>query len=187
MFRHVVLLRWKPDATAAERFAVQTNLADLPARIPETLAEQARNAASRLAGAMNYVGTMAVEFFVVSGGGLLVNEMAPRPHNSGHYTLDACVTDQFEQQVRAVAGLPLGSADLLSSVTMINLLGDLWRDGQPHWEHVLRYPRAKLHLYGKHEARPGRKMGHYTVLGDSVEEALRAALEIREHVLRAKP
>jgi 5-(carboxyamino)imidazole ribonucleotide synthase len=117
---------------------------------------------------------MAVEFFV-SDGRLLVNEIAPRPHNSGHYTLDACVTDQFEEQVRALAGLPLGEPTLLSPVAMVNLLGDLWAHGEPRWARALADPRVKLHLYGKKEPRPGRKMGHLTVLAASPGEALEAA------------
>ena len=98
--------------------------------------------------------------------GLLVNEIAPRPHNSGHYTIDACVTSQFEQQVRVLCGMPLGSTAMRGTAVMVNLLGDLWRRGEPEWEQVLRHPDVKLHLYGKFEARPGRKMGHYTVLDE---------------------
>ncbi len=151
----------------------------VPARIPESLAEQARRAAATLAEAMDYVGTMAVEFFVVDGGTLLVNELAPRPHNSGHFTLDACATDQFEQQVRAVAGLPLGDTTLLSPVTMVNLLGELWRQGEPRWDRALADPRVHLHLYGKTEPRPGRKMGHLNVLAPTVEASFEAALRAR--------
>jgi 5-(carboxyamino)imidazole ribonucleotide synthase len=121
---------------------------------------------------------MAVEFFVVKGK-LLVNEMAPRPHNSGHYTLDACATDQFEQQVRALAGLPLGDSRLLSPVSMVNLLGDLWTYGEPRWDRALADPRVHLHLYGKAEPRPGRKMGHLTALAPTPAAALDAALMAR--------
>jgi 5-(carboxyamino)imidazole ribonucleotide synthase len=138
--------------------------------------------AANLAQAMGYVGTMAVEFFI-SAGELLVNEMAPRPHNSGHYTLDACATDQFEQQVRALAGLPLGSPTLLSPVAMVNLLGDLWSKGEPHWDRALADPRVKLHLYGKKEPRPGRKMGHLTALANSAGEALEVALSARARLI----
>jgi 5-(carboxyamino)imidazole ribonucleotide synthase len=148
----------------------------VPAQLPAALADQARQAAAALAAAMSYVGTMAVEFFVTDGGKLLVNEMAPRPHNSGHFTLDACATDQFEQQVRAVAGLPLGATDLLAPVAMINLLGDLWSDGTPDWAAALRDPAVHLHLYGKTTPRPGRKMGHLNVLAPSAEEALSRVL-----------
>ena len=150
----------------------------VPARVPERLADQAAAAATALATAMDYVGTMAVEFFVVKGA-LLVNELAPRPHNSGHYTLDACATDQFEQQVRALAGLPLGDSRLLSPVAMVNLLGDLWAGGEPCWDRALADPRVHLHLYGKTEPRPGRKMGHLNVLAPTPEAALDAALKAR--------
>jgi len=151
----------------------------VPARVDRALTEQAREAAAALAAAMDYVGTMAVEFFVTRTGELLVNEIAPRPHNSGHYTLDACQTDQFEQQVRALTGLPLGDPSLLAPVTMVNLLGDLWNEGVPRWERALADPRVHLHLYGKTEARPGRKMGHLNVLADSPGAALEAALAAR--------
>ncbi len=154
----------------------------VPARVPEAVAEEAREAAGRLAEAMDYVGTMAVEFFVVRGGHLVVNELAPRPHNSGHYTIDACATDQFEQQVRALAGLPLGDAGLLRPTTMVNLLGDLWAGGEPRWDRALADPRVHLHLYGKTEPRPGRKMGHLTVLAATAEEACAAALTARERL-----
>jgi len=104
--------------------------------------------------------------------------MAPRPHNSGHYTLDACATDQFQQQVRALCGLPLGDPRLLSPVVMVNLLGDAWQP-QPDWQAMLRHPGVQLHLYGKAEARPGRKMGHYNCLAANLEEALQLALTTR--------
>src|SRR5205085_4480999 len=108
-------------------------------------------------------------------GMILVNELAPRPHNSGHFSFDACVTSQFEQQLRAVCGLPLGSVDLLRPAAMANLLGDLWQKGEPNWAASLAFPEVKLHLYGKREARPGRKMGHLTAMGASGEQA-------RQHV-----
>ena len=131
---------------------------------------------------------MAVEFFISQDGELLVNEVAPRPHNSGHYTLDACATSQFEQQVRTLCGLPLGDVGLLSSAVMVNVLGDLWNGTQaPPWDQVLIHPRAKLHLYGKRDARPGRKMGHYTVLGESVGQALSLALAIQNTIPHAEP
>lgn len=160
----------------------------VPARVSAALTGAAETMARRIAERLDYVGVMAVEFFV-SNGRLLVNEIAPRPHNSGHYTLDACVTDQFEQQVRALCGLPLGDTRLLSPVVMVNLLGDLWRDGHaPPWDSVLRHPSAKLHLYGKREARPGRKMGHYNVLAADVESAHAEALDIRQRLaLPASP
>jgi 5-(carboxyamino)imidazole ribonucleotide synthase len=105
--------------------------------------------------------------------------MAPRPHNSGHYTLDACVTSQYEQQVRTLCGLPLGRPDLISPAVMVNLLGDLWSAGEPPWPALLARPGLRLHLYGKHQARPGRKMGHFTVLGPELAPVLTAALEAR--------
>ena len=138
--------------------------------------------AGRIAERLGYIGTMGVEFFV-SGGRLIVNEMAPRPHNSGHYTLDACVTDQFEQQVRALCGLPLGEARAHSAAVMVNLLGDLWYVGEhyrePDWARLHAVPNLKLHLYGKHHARPGRKMGHFTVIGADAAEVQAAALAAR--------
>lgn len=154
----------------------------VPARIDDNVASQVVNMASEIATALDYIGVMAVEFFI-SRGQLLVNEIAPRPHNSGHYTLDATVTSQFEQQVRAVCGLPLGDTRLLSPVVMINLLGDLWHDGKPPaWNALLSHPNAKLHLYGKREARPGRKMGHYNVLATELESALNLATDIKQQL-----
>jgi 5-(carboxyamino)imidazole ribonucleotide synthase len=155
----------------------------VPARVSDALARQARAAASDLAAAMDYVGTMAVEFFVVGDDQLLVNEIAPRPHNSGHFSLDATATDQFEQQVRALAGLPLGDPQLLSPAAMVNLLGDLWQRGEPRWDRALADPRVHLHLYGKTEPRPGRKMGHITVLADTPDDALQRALAARSATL----
>jgi 5-(carboxyamino)imidazole ribonucleotide synthase len=151
----------------------------VPARITPALAQQAEGAAMRIAERLNYVGVLAVEFFVTTGGGLLVNEIAPRPHNSGHYTIDACVTSQYEQQARALCGLPLGDTRLLSPVVMVNLLGEAWAGGVPDWQRLFDNPRAKLHLYGKHEARPGRKMGHFTVLGDTADATLTDAMALR--------
>ena len=153
----------------------------VPARVSAEISARATESAKRIAALLDYCGVLAVEFFIAKDGRLLVNEIAPRPHNSGHYTLDACHTSQFEQQVRALCGLPLGDASLHSAVVMVNLLGDLWRAGQaPPWEQVLANPRAKLHLYGKREARPGRKMGHYTCLSERVEDALSQALAIQK-------
>jgi 5-(carboxyamino)imidazole ribonucleotide synthase len=158
----------------------------VPARVPETMTREARELAAGLAEEMKYVGVLGVELFVVNGSRLLVNEMAPRPHNSGHYTLDACSTDQFEQQLRALCGLPLAQPWLLSPVAMINLLGDLWADGEPRWEEALRRPGVRLHLYGKAEARPGRKMGHLNCLATDPDRALATALETRD-ALRRRP
>ena len=151
----------------------------VPARVSATLAQQAEQAAMRIAERLRYVGVLAVEFFVTKSGELLVNEIAPRPHNSGHYTIDACATSQFEQQARALCGLALGDTRLLAPVVMVNLLGDAWAGGVPDWRCLFENPRAKLHLYGKHEARPGRKMGHFTVLGDSPDAALVEAMALR--------
>lgn len=146
----------------------------VPARVTDKIARDAVLTAVEIASRLGYVGVMAVEFFV-SGGRLLVNEIAPRPHNSGHYTLDACATDQFEQQVRALAGLPLGDTRLLSPAVMVNILGDRWQNGGPHWDALLIHPGIKLHLYGKESARPGRKMGHFNVLDESLDKALAIA------------
>jgi 5-(carboxyamino)imidazole ribonucleotide synthase len=151
----------------------------VPARVPDALANRARDLATDIAKAMAYVGVLGVELFVVSGGGLMVNEMAPRPHNSGHYTMDACSTNQFEQQLRALCGLPLAQPWLLSPVAMVNLLGDLWSGGEPRWEEALKRPGVRLHLYGKAEARPGRKMGHLNCLAADADSALALALETR--------
>jgi 5-(carboxyamino)imidazole ribonucleotide synthase len=149
-----------------------------PARIPPALAKQATALATRIAHELEYVGVLAVEMFVVDGQ-LLMNELAPRPHNSGHYTIDACRTSQFEQQVRVLCGLPLGDPSQHTPAVMVNLLGDIWAHGDPRWEDVLKHPGAHLHLYGKREARPGRKMGHVTICEDSRERALEVATEIR--------
>jgi 5-(carboxyamino)imidazole ribonucleotide synthase len=151
-----------------------------PARISPGMASEAAQLASRLATALDYVGVLAVEMFVV-GGRLLLNEIAPRPHNSGHYTIDACRTSQFEQQVRVLCGLPLGDPSQHTPAVMVNLLGDIWpASGMPDWEAVLRHPGAHLHLYGKRDTRPGRKMGHVTVCEPSLERAVEVAMDIRK-------
>lgn len=147
----------------------------VPARVDEATATRARQQALQLVEALDYVGVLAVEFFIDSDNELLFNEMAPRPHNSGHYTMDACLTSQFEQQVRVICGLAPGEVTLFTPVVMVNLLGDLWH---PDWGMLLNEPGVKLHLYGKKEARPGRKMGHYNVLASDVEEALKTARAI---------
>jgi len=154
----------------------------VPARVDAELAHRAQEMAMKLAETLNYIGVLAVEFFVLQGGELVVNEMAPRPHNSGHYTIDACATSQFEQQVRAMCGLYPGRPDLLRPVVMVNLLGDVWQDdgGEPNWEVLMQAPNAKLHLYGKAEARKGRKMGHYCVLGDTADAALEQAEALKD-------
>jgi len=153
----------------------------VPARGSAEVREQAQALARGVAERLEYVGTLGVEFFVCDGK-LYVNEMAPRPHNSGHYTIDACVTDQFEQQIRALCGLPLGDARLHSPAVMVNLLGDIWRDGEPAWSVLFEQLDLKLHLYGKHEARPGRKMGHFTVIGNDAEQVLKGAMEARASI-----
>ena len=152
-----------------------------PARVSAAVQREAVVLAQAIAERLEYVGVLAVEFFVLAGERLTVNEIAPRPHNSGHYTLDACVTSQFEQQVRALCGLPLGPTRLHAAAVMVNLLGDLWpaTGGEPDWGAALHDPCVKLHLYGKRNPRPGRKMGHYTCLGETLDQALAAAMSVR--------
>lgn len=150
----------------------------------DSLSRQAGEAALRIAHELQYVGVLCVEFFVLQDGSLVANEIAPRPHNSGHYTMNASVASQFEQQARATAGLPLADTGILCSVVMLNLLGDLWFDPasadmrEPDWASVLAVPGAQLHLYGKSEARRGRKMGHVNVLGATLEQAQERAASV---------
>jgi 5-(carboxyamino)imidazole ribonucleotide synthase len=160
------------------------DLSIVPARFAAPILKKAEELASEITRKLDVVGLLAVEFFLTSSGELLVNELAPRPHNSGHFTFDACVTSQFEQQLRAVCGLPLGSPELLRPVVMWNILGDLWKNGTPDWSAVLSDPRAKLHLYGKSEARPGRKMGHVCLMAETVEEALAGIKNLQTAVSR---
>lgn len=158
-----------------------------PARVSAGVAREAAQIAESLAEQLNLIGVLCVEFFLtqdVSGGKLFVNELAPRPHNSGHFTIDACVTSQFEQQVRAVCGLPLGTTEQLRPAAMANLLGDLWQHGEPDWRAACATPHVKLHLYGKHEARAGRKMGHLTALAPTTDEALRLVRAARDSLTR---
>ena len=136
-----------------------------PAEIPAAVAARAEALARSIAEALGHVGVMAVEMFLLPDGTLLVNEIAPRVHNSGHYTLGGCATSQFEQHVRAVCGLKFGSPAMLGPAVMVNLLGDLWANGTPDWEKLAAVPGLALQLYGKSSARPGRKMGHYVVVG----------------------
>ena len=148
-------------------------------------ASQAAEAAIAIAQTLNYTGVLCVEFFVLNDGSLVANEIAPRPHNSGHFTMNACASSQFEQQARAMAGLPLGNTDSLCPVVMLNLLGDLWFDAQgterePDWAGVLSVPGAKLHLYGKAQARKGRKMGHVNILGSTLAEARARAQQVAQ-------
>jgi len=163
-----------------------------PARTSEVLKANAQALAKKLAEKLDYVGVLGVEFFVV-GKDLLVNEIAPRPHNSGHYTIDACITNQFEQQVRVMTGLPLGSPDLHSNAVMVNILGDSWFSNaksarekidtlEPAWNMAFGHANLKLHLYGKHEPRQGRKMGHFTVIGKDADAALNTALIARNQL-----
>jgi 5-(carboxyamino)imidazole ribonucleotide synthase len=150
-------------------------------------ARQAQDAARAIVAQLGYVGVLCIEFFVLDDGTLVVNEMAPRPHNSGHYTIDACITSQFAQQVRAMARLPLGDVRQHSASVMLNILGDVWFEGagedarEPAWDRVLGLPGANLHLYGKNDPRRGRKMGHVTFVAPTLAEAqdsLRAACAI---------
>ena len=152
----------------------------MPAPVGPVVAREAQALALAVAQALGTVGVLTVEFFLTSEGRLIVNEIAPRPHNSGHLTIEAAVSSQFEQQVRAVCGLPLGSSALVSPAAMVNLLGDLWADGEPDWEAALGSdPGVKLHLYGKRTAAPGRKMGHLTVLDPDPDVSLARALAAR--------
>ncbi|MDA0833590.1 MAG: 5-(carboxyamino)imidazole ribonucleotide synthase [Planctomycetota bacterium] len=151
-----------------------------PANVDESVAREAIEIARAICEQWNVVGVLCVEFFVAQDGKLLINELAPRPHNSGHLTIDAHVTCQFEQQVRAICGLPLGSSRQLQPAAMANLLGDLWQPAVPDWEAVCRYREVKLHLYGKQEARPGRKMGHLTARASTVQEAEQLVVSARQ-------
>ena len=146
-----------------------------PAPMPTAQRARAEAIAVAIAEALGHVGVMAVELFELADGRLLVNEIAPRTHNSGHYTYGACSTSQFEQHVRAVCGLPLGDPRALTGAVMVNLIGDLWASGRPAWSRVLAVPEARLHLYGKDAPAPGRKMGHVVILDDDTDRALAAA------------
>lgn len=150
----------------------------VPSNASTGLTQAAIEKASNIAEGLDYVGTLAVEFFISQQDEVIANEIAPRPHNSGHYTLDACPTSQFEQQVRMLCGLPGGDVSLQSPVVMINLLGDVWGQSQPNWDKLLAEPSIKLHLYGKKAARPGRKMGHFNVLADNTEAAMQQAEQV---------
>ncbi|MFM1911741.1 MAG: N5-carboxyaminoimidazole ribonucleotide synthase [Pseudomonadota bacterium] len=184
----VVLARDAQGNVAAYPLAENSHLNGIldvsivPARAPKAIQDEARQLAIKIAEKLDYVGVLAVEFFV-SNGELLANEMAPRPHNSGHYTIDANVTNQFEQQLRALVGLPLGDSRLHSQAVMVNILGDIWKNGaEPAWDKIFARSELKLHLYGKHEPRPGRKMGHYTVIGADQETVIVNAIKAREEL-----
>jgi 5-(carboxyamino)imidazole ribonucleotide synthase len=157
----------------------------VPARIDPAVARAAEILASAIAEKLGVVGLLAVEMFVATNGELLVNELAPRPHNSGHWSIDGCETSQFEQHVRAVCGLSLGGVAVRAPTVMVNILGDAWKwreqkvVGDPNWAAILAAPQAKLHLYGKTDPRPGRKMGHFTVRADALETALAQATELK--------
>ncbi len=157
----------------------------VPARVSDTVRRKAETLAAAIAEKLGVVGLLAVELFVLKDGGVLVNELAPRPHNSGHWSLDGCETSQFEQHVRAVCGLPLGGVAVREPTVMVNILGDAWRGqngkigGEPNWSALLSAPRTKLHLYGKTEPRAGRKMGHFSVRADDIEQALTQARELQ--------
>jgi 5-(carboxyamino)imidazole ribonucleotide synthase len=151
-----------------------------PARISPQVGNEAVDIARCVLERLGVVGVLCVEFFVTRQGKLLINELAPRPHNSGHLTVDACVTSQFEQQLRAVCGLPLGSTAMHRPAAMANILGDQWLNGEPHWPAACAYPDVKLHLYGKLEPRPARKMGHLTALNHDAEAAFRTVLKARQ-------
>jgi 5-(carboxyamino)imidazole ribonucleotide synthase len=160
------------------------DLTVVPARVARAVEKSAADLARAIAEKMNVVGILAVEMFLRPDGELLVNELAPRPHNSGHWTIEGCVTSQFEQHVRAVCGLTLGATDILRPAAIANLLGDVWQSGEPNWAGALAVENIHLHLYGKREPRPRRKMGHLTALADSAQAARAAVTKARE-ALRA--
>ena len=151
-----------------------------PARVSPAVAREALDIARTVLERLNVIGVLCVEFFLAKNGKLLINELAPRPHNSGHFTFDACLTSQFEQQLRAVCGFPLGATDLLRPAAMANLLGDLWENGEPDWQRALKSSEIKLHLYGKLSARKGRKMGHLTAIHPDPETAWKLVSEARD-------
>ncbi|MCB1754976.1 MAG: 5-(carboxyamino)imidazole ribonucleotide synthase [Gammaproteobacteria bacterium] len=151
----------------------------VPAALEREQAAQVMDLAKRLAAALDYVGVLAVELFISTTGEVLVNEIAPRPHNSGHFSQDATDSSQFEQQLRMMCDLPAASTALSRQVVMLNLLGDLWAESRPNWQTVFEIPGACLHLYGKHEARPGRKMGHINLLGDDRDALLAQARSLK--------
>ena len=159
----------------------------VPARVSEAVEKSAAELARAIAEKMDLVGLLAVEMFLQRDGALLVNELAPRPHNSGHWTIEGCATSQFEQHVRAVCGLSLGSTQILRPAAMANLLGDIWGDGEPDWAAALAVPGVHLHLYGKHHPRPRRKMGHLTALADNAEAAIAAVSKARDALQRPTP
>ena len=171
------------DVTRNEHVNGILDLSVCPSGFDDSILEQAHQIAFRIAKSCHLVGVLCIEMFLDANGRLLINELAPRPHNSGHWTFDAAVTSQFEQQLRAVCALPLGETRrTVPAVAMVNLLGDLWDRGEPDWPAALAMPDVKLHLYGKIDPRPGRKMGHITAFGDTPEDATRRALEARRRL-----
>lgn len=160
---------------------VSVGPAEIPAQVTAKAVELAREVLTKL----DVVGVLCVEFFLTSSHDLIINELAPRPHNSGHLTFDACITSQFEQQLRAICGLPLGSTEYLRPAAMANLLGDLWFPTTPNWKAALEIPDVKLHLYGKLTARPGRKMGHLTAMGSSQQDAIEKVQRARDYLRQA--
>ena len=163
------------------------HLSRVPASVDESLQAQALSYARRIADALEYQGVLAVEFFIEDteqGGELFVNEIAPRPHNTGHYTIDACLSSQFDQQVRMMCNLPASDTQLLRPVLMVNLLGDLWNKGEPKWDVLLKDPQLRLHLYGKHQPRSGRKMGHFCLLSEDFDVDINALQDRAEQYHR---
>jgi 5-(carboxyamino)imidazole ribonucleotide synthase len=191
--REVSVVLCRSEAGDVDCFPVAQNehrngildLSLIPAGLSHQLDDEVRLAATRIADGLNYCGVLAVEFFIATNDEVLVNEMAPRPHNSGHFTIDACETSQFEQQVRMMCGLPAGSSRQHTAVVMWNILGDMWpQDGTPAWDEVLGRENMKLHLYGKTEARNGRKMGHINCLARDTHEARRQLDDIKKRLER---
>jgi 5-(carboxyamino)imidazole ribonucleotide synthase len=154
-----------------------------PAAVRESVFNEAIEIARSVADTFDYVGTLCIEFFVTTGGKLLVNEIAPRPHNSGHLTFGPCLTSQFEQQLRAVCGLPLGSTEFYQPAAMANLLGDIWQNGEPNWSAAIAERNVKLHLYGKSEPRTGRKMGHLTAVAGTAKSAKDTVISARSALM----
>ncbi len=173
---------WEPSLNHHRHHILDGSI--VPSGLPSATVDGARRMAEKILAALDVVGVACVEFFVTADGGLLVNEIAPRPHNSGHLTIEAATTSQFEQQVRAVCGLPLGSTSLRAPAAMVNLLGDCWELGEPDWNAALAVEGVSLHLYGKSAPRPGRKMGHLTALAASAAEAEEAARTARRALAR---
>ncbi|MDE3195332.1 MAG: 5-(carboxyamino)imidazole ribonucleotide synthase [Acidobacteriota bacterium] len=173
---------YEPSANAHVNGILDVSAA--PGWFAPNVVRRAHEITEGLLQALNVVGVLCVEFFLTKSGGLVINELAPRPHNSGHLTIDACITSQFEQQLRAVCGLPLGSPEMLRPAAMANLLGDVWSTGEPDWRAALAMPDVKLHLYGKSDPRPGRKMGHLTATSATPVEAEKTVREARSRLPR---